>query len=123
MLVEYEEVGLPHQHRGKVQTATLASAKRVDILLLVGHGKQKALQILHRRYAAALSKLDVVGNLCILEEYLAEFKGCVLVVSHDRYFLDNIADHIFVMEGGSHSFSDSSSQRSSFSSISSLTSL
>ncbi len=43
--------------------------------------------------------LDIM-TLGILEEYLAEFKGCVLVVSHDRYFLDNIADHIFVMEGG-----------------------
>ncbi len=43
--------------------------------------------------------LDII-TLGILEEYLAEFKGCVLVVSHDRYFLDNIADHIFVMEGG-----------------------
>ncbi len=35
----------------------------------------------------------------ILEEYLADFKGCVIVISHDRYFLDNIVDHIFVMEG------------------------
>ena len=43
--------------------------------------------------------LDII-TLGILEEYLAEFKGCVLVVSHDRYFLDNIAGHIFVMEGG-----------------------
>lgn len=43
--------------------------------------------------------LDII-TLGILEEYLAEFKGCVLVVSHDRYFLDNIADHIFVMEVG-----------------------
>ncbi len=43
--------------------------------------------------------LDII-TLGILEEYLAEFKGCVLVVGHDRYFLDNIADHIFVMEGG-----------------------
>ena len=42
--------------------------------------------------------LDIV-TLGILEEYLADFKGCVIVVSHDRYFLDNIVDHIFVMEG------------------------
>ena len=42
--------------------------------------------------------LDIV-TLGILEEYLAGFEGCVVVVSHDRYFLDNIADHIFVMEG------------------------
>lgn len=43
--------------------------------------------------------LDIV-TLGILEEYLAEFKGCVIVVSHDRFFLDSIVDHLFVMEGG-----------------------
>lgn len=42
--------------------------------------------------------LDIV-TLGLLEEYLSSFKGCVLVISHDRYFLDNIVDHIFVMEG------------------------
>ena len=42
--------------------------------------------------------LDIV-TLGILEEYLADFKGCLIVVSHDRYFLDNIVDHLFVMEG------------------------
>lgn len=42
--------------------------------------------------------LDIV-TLGILEEYLAEFKGCVIVISHDRFFLDSIADHLFVFEG------------------------
>lgn len=42
--------------------------------------------------------LDII-TLGILEEYISEFKGCVIVISHDRYFLDNIADHLFVMEG------------------------
>lgn len=42
--------------------------------------------------------LDII-TLGILEEYLAEFKGCVIIISHDRYFLDNIVDHLFVMEG------------------------
>lgn len=42
--------------------------------------------------------LDIV-TLGILEEYLADFEGCVIVVSHDRYFLDNIVDHIFVLPG------------------------
>ena len=42
--------------------------------------------------------LDIV-TLGILEEYLAEFKGCAIVVSHDRFFLDSIADHLFVFEG------------------------
>lgn len=42
--------------------------------------------------------LDLV-TLGVLEEYLANFKGCVIVVSHDRFFLDNIVDHLFVMAG------------------------
>lgn len=42
--------------------------------------------------------LDIV-TLGILEEYLADFKGCVIVISHDRFFLDSIADHLFVMTG------------------------
>ena len=42
--------------------------------------------------------LDIV-TLGILEEYLYNFKGCVIVISHDRYFLDNIVDHLFVFEG------------------------
>jgi ATP-binding cassette subfamily F protein uup len=42
--------------------------------------------------------LDIV-TLGILEEYLTEYKGCLIVISHDRYFLDNIVDHLFVMQG------------------------
>ncbi len=42
--------------------------------------------------------LDIV-TLCVLEEYLDEFDGCVLIVSHDRYFMDKIVDHLFVFEG------------------------
>lgn len=42
--------------------------------------------------------LDIV-TLGILEEYLAEFQGCLIIVSHDRYFLDNIVDHLFVFTG------------------------
>ncbi len=42
--------------------------------------------------------LDIV-TLGILEEYLCTFKGCVIIISHDRYFLDNIVDHLFVFEG------------------------
>ena len=42
--------------------------------------------------------LDIL-TLNVLEEYLASFRGCVLVVTHDRYFLDKIVDHLFVFEG------------------------
>lgn len=43
--------------------------------------------------------LDIL-TLNILEDYLVSFEGPVLVVSHDRYFMDKIADHIFVFTGG-----------------------
>lgn len=38
-------------------------------------------------------------TLGLLEEYLADFNGCVIVISHDRFFLDSIVDHLFVFEG------------------------
>ncbi len=42
--------------------------------------------------------LDIV-TLGILENYLEQFGGCLIVVSHDRFFLDSTVDHLFVMEG------------------------
>lgn len=42
--------------------------------------------------------LDIV-TLQTLEEFLDDFKGCVLMVSHDRYFMDRLVDHIFAFEG------------------------
>ena len=42
--------------------------------------------------------LDIM-TMNILEDYLQNFKGCVLVVSHDRYFMDKIVDHLLVFEG------------------------
>lgn len=42
--------------------------------------------------------LDIV-TLGLLEEYLESFKGCVIVISHDRFFLDSIVDHLFVFTG------------------------
>jgi len=42
--------------------------------------------------------LDIV-TLNILEEYLMDFKGCLIVVSHDRYFMDKVVDHLLVFNG------------------------
>lgn len=42
--------------------------------------------------------LDII-TLSLLEDYLANFKGCVIVVSHDRFFLDRIVNHLFVFKG------------------------
>jgi ATP-binding cassette subfamily F protein uup len=38
-------------------------------------------------------------TLGVLENFLSEFQGCVLIVSHDRYFMDRLVDHLFVFEG------------------------
>ncbi len=40
-----------------------------------------------------------IPTLAILEEYLRAFKGCLIVVSHDRYFMDKVVDHLFVFKG------------------------
>ena len=40
-----------------------------------------------------------IQTLQILEEYLADFPGCVIVVSHDRYFMDKVVDHLLVFKG------------------------
>jgi ABC transport system ATP-binding/permease protein len=42
--------------------------------------------------------LDIL-TLNVLEDYIQNFQGCVIIVSHDRYFMDKLADHIFVFEG------------------------
>lgn len=42
--------------------------------------------------------LDIV-TLNVLEEYLQQFKGCVIVVSHDRYFMDKVVDHLLAFSG------------------------
>ena len=42
--------------------------------------------------------LDIT-TLSILEEYMQNFKGCVIVVSHDRYFMDKVVEHIWVFKG------------------------
>ncbi len=42
--------------------------------------------------------LDIFA-MAVLEEYLRSFQGCLIVVSHDRYFMDKMVDHVFVFEG------------------------
>jgi len=40
-----------------------------------------------------------IQTLNALEDFLIDFKGCLIIISHDRYFLDNLTDHLFVFEG------------------------
>lgn len=61
-----------------------------------------ALTLMHRPnflvFDEPTNDLDIL-TLSILEDYLANFEGCVIVVSHDRFFLDRIVNHLFVLKG------------------------
>ncbi len=45
-----------------------------------------------------------IATLQVLEEYLADFRGCAIIVSHDRYFMDKIVDHLLVFRGNGDVF-------------------
>lgn len=47
--------------------------------------------------------LDIV-TLNVLEDYLQSFKGCLIIVSHDRFFIDKLVDHLFIFEGNGQVF-------------------
>src|SRR6202042_1546954 len=80
--------------------------KQYTYLNSLSGGEKKRLQLL-----AVLFKnpnfliLDEPTNdldlptLSVLENFLSDFKGCLLIVSHDRYFMDRLVDHLFVFEG------------------------
>src|SRR5690606_34461449 len=69
-------------------------------------GEKKRLQLLGVLYRnpnflildEPTNDLDL-PTLTILEDFLSEFSGCLIIVSHDRYFMDRLVDHLFVFEG------------------------
>lgn len=77
--------------------------KRIDILSGGEQRRLYLLTVLMRNPNMLIldeptNDLDIM-TLNVLEEYLKEFKGCLLIVSHDRYFLDKCVDHLFVFKG------------------------
>jgi ATP-binding cassette subfamily F protein uup len=77
--------------------------KRIDILSGGEQRRLYLLTVLMRNPNLLIldeptNDLDIM-TLNVLEEYLREFKGTLLIVSHDRYFLDKCVDHLFVFEG------------------------
>jgi ATP-binding cassette subfamily F protein uup len=40
-----------------------------------------------------------LDSLAVLEDFLENYKGCVIIVTHDRYFMDRLVDHLFIFEG------------------------
>jgi ATP-binding cassette subfamily F protein uup len=81
-------------------------AKQYTMLESLSGGEKKRLQLLTVLFAnpnflildEPTNDLDL-PTLAVLENFLYEFTGCVLIVSHDRYFMDRLVDHLLVLEG------------------------
>ncbi len=80
--------------------------KQYTYLSALSGGEKKRLQLLTILFRnpnflildEPTNDLDL-PTLSVLENFLSEYKGCVLIVSHDRYFMDRLVDHLFVFEG------------------------
>lgn len=81
-------------HQQYSYVSTLSGGERRRLFLLTILMKNPNFLILDE----PTNDLDIL-TLQALEEFLEEFSGCLLVVSHDRYFLDKLCDHLFVFEG------------------------
>lgn len=83
----------PHETFNK-RVDILSGGERRRLYLLIVLMQNPNLLILDE----PTNDLDIM-TLNVLEEYLSEFKGSLLIVSHDRYFLDKCVDHLFIFEG------------------------
>jgi ATP-binding cassette subfamily F protein uup len=80
--------------------------KQYTYLSMLSGGEKKRLQLLTILFRnpnfllldEPTNDLDL-PTLGVLENFLSEFSGCFLIVSHDRYFMDRLVDHLFVFEG------------------------
>src|SRR6186997_11585 len=80
--------------------------KQYTYLSMLSGGEKKRLQLLTILFRnpnflildEPTNDLDL-ATLGVLENFLAEFQGCLVLVSHDRYFMDRLVDHLFVFEG------------------------
>ena len=80
--------------------------KQYTYLSMLSGGEKKRLQLLTILFRnpnflildEPTNDLDL-PTLAVLENFLSEFRGCLLLVSHDRYFMDRLVDHLFVFEG------------------------
>ena len=83
------------RHQQYSYVSTLSGGERRRLFLLTILMKNPNFLILDE----PTNDLDIL-TLQALESFLEEFSGCLLVVSHDRYFLDKICSHLFIFEGG-----------------------
>ena len=83
------DYGQQHQY-----VSTLSGGERRRLYLLTVLMKNPNFLILDE----PTNDLDIM-TLQVLEDFLMDFKGCLVIVSHDRYFLDKLTDHLFIFEG------------------------
>lgn len=89
-----------------LQAFLFSPAKQYDFVSKLSGGEKRRLQLLlilmkepnFLILDEPTNDLDI-NSLNVLEEFLANFPGCLMIVSHDRYFLDRLVEHIFVFEG------------------------
>ncbi|MFN5091690.1 MAG: ABC-F family ATP-binding cassette domain-containing protein [Bacteroidota bacterium] len=81
-----------HMHFNTISQLSGGEKKRLQLLLILM--KNPNFLILDE----PTNDLDIF-TLSALEDYLSQYPGCLLIVSHDRYFLDKLVDHLFVLDG------------------------
>ncbi len=89
-----------------LETFLFPPAKQHDYIEKLSGGEKRRLQLLLMLMKEPnflildepTNDLDI-SSLNVLEEFLSNFPGCLMIVSHDRYFLDQLVDHLFVFEG------------------------
>jgi ATP-binding cassette subfamily F protein uup len=89
-----------------LQTFLFSPSKQYDFVAKLSGGEKRRLQLLLMLMKEPnflildepTNDLDI-SSLNVLEEFLVNFPGCLMIVSHDRYFLDRLVDHLFVFEG------------------------
>ena len=89
-----------------LQTFLFSPTKQYDYVSKLSGGEKRRLQLLLMLMKEPnflildepTNDLDI-SSLNVLEEFLVNFPGCLMIVSHDRYFLDRLVDHVFVFEG------------------------
>ena len=83
----------PYQHQVYVSQLSGGERKRLHLLcVLMGNPNFLILD-------EPTNDLDVL-TLNVLEDYLSQFPGCLVIISHDRFFMDKLVDHMFIFKGG-----------------------
>ena len=99
--------GVLHSASEMLQKFLFSPKMQKNMISSLSGGEQKRLYLLTSlMFGANFMILDEPTNdldiktLEVLEDYLDAFKGCLIIVSHDRYFLDRVTDYLFIFEDG-----------------------